>query len=44
MVAAVDTVPDSARLTAASALQKLLPELVGSSLDKFRWMLRATVR
>jgi starvation-inducible DNA-binding protein len=33
MVVAVDTVPDSARLTAASALQKLLSELVALGLD-----------
>lgn len=33
MVVAIDTVPDTARLTAASALQKLLPELVALSLD-----------
>lgn len=33
MVVAVDTVPDTARLTAASALQKLLPELVALGLD-----------
>jgi starvation-inducible DNA-binding protein len=33
MAATLQTVPDSARLTAASALQKLLPELVAMSLD-----------